>query len=151
MVSVIAATGVATLVAMPTPAAADAAPSDSPSDPKMPLGERVPPRDEQFIIAVLVSLRGEAVTDGSALLYVARPTYNRLRADAGARLESDRPGLVLSVISAGAAEAWGIPAGSTLAMAQIRAGVPVPASIVAGDPWFAKGVEVIADPTDPPG
>lgn len=119
--------------------------------PAVSLGSAVPPIGTEFVIAALVVLEGSAVGHPDAMLpdamlYVSRKTYNRLRDEAGGSATCDKPGLQFTVVSASAAEAWGIPVGSTVVMTQVRHGVPVPASIVAGDEWFASGGAVQSPP-----
>lgn len=118
--------------------------ADPPGQPA--LGSAVPPIGTEFVIAALVVLEGSAVGHPDAMLYVSRKTYNRLRDEAGGSATCDKPGLQFTVVSASAAEAWGIPVGSTVVMTQVRHGVPVPVSIVAGDEWFASGGAVQSPP-----
>jgi hypothetical protein len=110
-------------------------------------GSGVPPIGSDFIIAVLVQVEGPDVAQ-DALLYVGRKTFNRLRDESGAARECDREGMQLQAVVGQGAQAWSIPAGARVILTQLRHGVPVPATVVAGDDWFLSGEEWVSPPCD---
>jgi hypothetical protein len=135
-------------VALPLVAQSEPAepPASAPPPPPTAMSSTIPPIDTPYIMAALVQLEGTAVSSPDALLYVSRVTYNRLRDEAGASRACDRENLTLEVTTGVGAQAWGIPAGTKVMISQVRGGVPVPATIVAGDEWFVAGNSVFYTP-----
>ena len=110
------------------------------------VGTSVPPIGTEFVIAALVAVQGADVAANNPLLYVSRKTFNRLRDEAGGKMECDGPGLQLRVTAGVAANGWQIPAGASIIITEVRHGVPVPCNIVAGDDWFLSGDAVLSSP-----
>jgi hypothetical protein len=112
------------------------------------LGAGIPASTTPFVIAALVSVEGAGL-EKDCFLYVSRKTFNRLRDECGGSADGDAPGLQLLVTAGADAVRWNIPSGAQLSLTELRNGVPVPESIVAGDAWFLAGESVVSSPCDP--
>jgi len=112
------------------------------------LGSAIPGSTTPFIMAALVGVEGPGL-ESDAFLYVSRKTFNRLRDECAVSVDCDAPGLRLRVTAGEGAGCWNIPAGASLELVELRSGVPVPETIVAGDAWFLSGDAVVATPCEP--
>ena len=95
------------------------------------LGAGIPASTTPFVIAALVSVEGAGL-EKDCFLYISRKTFNRLRDECGGSADCDAPGLQLRVTAGADAVRWNIPSGAQLSLTELRNGVPVPESIVAG-------------------
>lgn len=130
-----------------SPARDDAAASSG-AGPASALGAGIPASTTPFVIAALVSVEGAGL-EKDCFLYVSRKTFNRLRDECGGSADCDAPGLQLRVTAGADAVRWNIPSGAQLSLTELRNGVPVPESIVAGDAWFLAGESIVSSPCEP--
>lgn len=116
--------------------------------PELPMrfGSTVPSLKTEYLMSALVQLEGHLVPS-NAFAYISHGTLNRLFQEAGRDPARISEGVAIQVRTGPAAVAWGLEANSVVSLVVMRSGVPVPATILAGDEWLAHGVRPPAAPS----